>query len=189
LLLRRWQIQTDGLCQQEQREHGDHGTMIWFALMRAGLLLAILCACGGELRLRPLSLDVQGLSGRAERLVVLLFPVSAGQTCANVGLENVKSQRKFDLPAIEERGVTVIAYSEDAQGMPIQFGCTQIDYADIESPEASLRLSMRMASRSHMVPACRSSGPSSSSGCSVAVEWRRPSSVFARATRSIIRSS
>ena len=169
------------------------------------MLLAILCACGGELRLRPLSLDVQGLSGRAERLVVLLFPVSTGQTCANIGLENVKSlvaplsvtwtrsidgdQRKFELPAIEERGVTVIAYSEDAQGMPIQFGCTQIDYADIESPEASLRLSMRMAGRSHMVPACLSSGPSSSSGCSVAVEWRRPSSVFAGATRSTTRSS
>jgi hypothetical protein len=41
--------------------------------------------------------------------------------------------------------VTIVAYSEDAQGMPIQLGCTQIDFVDIESPEATLRLSMRVA--------------------------------------------
>lgn len=167
--------------------------------------LALLCACGGDVRLRPLALDVQGLSGRAERLVVLLFPASSGQTCAGVDLETVRSleapisvvwtrsvdgdMRKFELPAVEERSLTVIAYSEDAQGMPIQFGCAQIDYADIESPEASLRLSMRVASRLDIVPPCRSSGPSSSSDCSVAVEWRRPSSVSAGATRSTIPSS
>lgn len=179
--------------------------MIWFARMRAWPALAVLFACGGDVRLRPLALDVQGLSGRAERLVLLIFPESSGQTCSGVDLATVPGleaplraewtrsidgdQRKFELPPIEERSITVIAYSEDAQGMPIQFGCTQIDYADIESPEASLRLSMRVASRADIVPACRSSGPSSSSGCSVAVEWRRPSSAFAGATPSIIPSS
>ena len=178
--------------------------MIWFAPMRA-LALAFLVACGGDVRLRPLALDVQGLSGRAERLVLLIYPASSGQSCTGVDLSTVQSlvapfsavwtrsidgdQRKFELPSIEERSITVIAYSEDAQGMPIQFGCTQIDYADIESPETSLRLSMRLASRADIVPACRSSGPSSSSECSVAVGWRRPSSAFAGATRGTGRSS
>src|SRR5262245_23052916 len=111
------------------------------AMRRAWLALALLCACGEDVRLRPLVLDVQGLSGRAERLVILLFPASTGQTCADVDLENVRSldalfsaewtrstegnERHFELPIIDERNVTIIAYSEDVQGMPIQFGCTQ----------------------------------------------------------------
>jgi hypothetical protein len=172
--------------------------------MRAWPLVALLFACGEDLRLRPLVLDVQGLSSRAERLVVMLFPSSTGQTCVGLDLTNVETlaapivaewnraegtERSFELPAVEERSVTIVAYSQDAQGMPIQFGCTEIDYVDIESPEASLRLSMRMVSRAVIVPACRSSGPSSSSECSVAVEWRRRSSASARATRAIARSS
>ncbi len=157
------------------------------------------------MRFRPLALDVQGLSGRAERLVVLVFPASSEQSCAGIDLDNVRSldapfsaewvrstdgsARHLELPAIEERSVTIIAYSEDAQGMPIQLGCTEVDFVDIESPEASLRLSMRMASRFRIVPACPSSGPSSSSVCSVAVGWRRRSSAIERAIHAITRWS
>src|SRR5688572_4105738 len=172
--------------------------------MRAWLLVLPLLGCGEELRLRPLILDVQGLSSRAERLVVMLFPSSTGQSGVGVDLENVRSlsapisaewnraegsERSFEFPPIDERSVTVVAYSEDAQGMPIQFGCTEVEYVDIESPEATLRLSMRVTAAPSIVPACRSSGPSSSSECSVAVGWPRPFSAIERATRSIIRSS
>jgi hypothetical protein len=123
-------------------------------------LALVLLSCGEDVRLRPLVLDVQGLSSRAERLVVMLFPGTEEQTCVGLDLSNVNAlsapfmaewvraqggERRFEFPSIEERAVTIVAYSEDAQGMPIQLGCTQIDFVDIESPEATLRLSMRVA--------------------------------------------
>jgi hypothetical protein len=103
-------------------------------------------------------LDIQGLSARAVELTVMLFPGSDAPVCADLILEQVPSltspmtrtwtratdeERSLVFDSILEDRVVVVAYSEDETGAPIQLGCVEIDYLDLESPEASVRLSAR----------------------------------------------
>jgi hypothetical protein len=122
------------------------------------IVFGCVVACGPEVVLRPLELEIGGLSSRAEVLVVQLYPGSAGRTCDGVGLGSVKgltapymsswnrsaADRKLVLPDVEEDRVTVIVYSEDATGAAIQFACTEIAYEDLESPEFQIQLSARI---------------------------------------------
>ncbi len=48
------------------------------------------------------------------------------------------------LPEVQEGGVTLVAYAENAGGQPIQFACARIEYADIESPDVTVELSARV---------------------------------------------
>jgi hypothetical protein len=112
----------------------------------------------GDLILRPLDLTISGVSGRAEKLVIGVYPKSSGQTCQGVGLGNVQSlspptlyiwqrgqmDRATTLPPVEEEGLTIVVYTEDANATPIQFVCEEIDYADLEAPEVQLQLSTRV---------------------------------------------
>lgn len=145
------------------------GTFYRFVVARWAWLVAICLtwACGPRLLFRPLDLEVQGLSSRAERLVVLVFPEETGQRCAELSLEGApaltapisfvwerssEAPRQAEFPDIEGMTVTVVAYSEDASGTPIQFACDEIDYADVESPEITLTLSARNASLRSRAP-------------------------------------
>lgn len=125
----------------------------------ATLVLCLLAlGCGPETVHRPIELFLGGLSGQAQRLMVLLFPGDTGPACGEVTLDSVRGleaplsaewvrdgseQRGLTLPETDEGRVTIVAYSEDASGEVIQLACTRIDYADIESPDVSLQLSAR----------------------------------------------
>ncbi len=123
------------------------------------VVLAVLSVSGcGDLLLRPLELTISGVSGRAERLVIGVYPESSGQTCEGVGLGTVQAltppnvyvwqrgqmERTTTLPSVEEEGLTIVVYTEDANTAPIQFVCEEIDYADLEAPEVQLQLSARV---------------------------------------------
>lgn len=127
----------------------------------AGLVLAILGAlagCGPTVVHRPLELFVGGLSGRAETLVVLIFPGPGAPACPSIQLDTVQSReaphraewqragsekRGLALPDVDADQLTLVAYSEDAAGAAIQLACVELEYADLESPEVSLQLSTR----------------------------------------------
>lgn len=110
-------------------------------LVLAGLALA---ACGTEI-LRPLAIDVLGLSARAESFVLKIVPGDQ-LPCASVGIGSVgaleapyqsrwvrseNQPRRANLPTLEVEVLTVIAYSEDAAGTTIQYACRQLSFEDI----------------------------------------------------------
>ena len=111
--------------------------------------------CGDDAVLRPLSIDIQGLSSRAQVLVVQLIPGPSAPTCAQVNATNVTSlnapirlvwsrssdeERRLVAPDLAATRVTVVAHSEDAIGTLLQMGCRVVDYLDIESPEVEIPL-------------------------------------------------
>jgi len=115
-------------------------------------------ACGPTTVHRPLELYVGGLSGRAQALVVLLFPGEAAPDCATIDLEAVQAldaphraewrrddadARGVTLPEVDDDRVTIVAFSEDASGAAIQVACRALEYADLESPDVSIQLSAR----------------------------------------------
>lgn len=126
-------------------------------LVAAVALCALCVACGGREVRRPLDLRLGGLSVRADRLVLLLVLASDGLACDDVtpetaqGLDAVHraewvrsddaEARTLVLPDVGEEAMTVVAYAEDADGDVIQVACSQIEYADLESPDISLQLS------------------------------------------------
>lgn len=130
----------------------------WTTLGLECLVAASVCAsvgCGDDVILRPLSVDIQGLSSGAEVLIVQLIPGSQAPTCSQVSAANVTSfgapirlmwsrteggERRLAAPNVEADRVTVIAHSEDASGALLQLGCQEIDYLDIESPEVEIAL-------------------------------------------------
>ena len=115
-----------------------------------------LAACGDETRLRPLSLDIQGLSSRASLMVIQLVPGSDAPACATVNAMNVNGldapirlvwvrtdeSEKMPLaaPDVETENLTVIVHAEDAAGAVIQLGCREVNYLDLESPEVEILL-------------------------------------------------
>jgi len=111
--------------------------------------------CGEEALLRPMIVEVQGVSSQAERLVVKLasdasrpscgqMDASAAQSLENalelVWLRSSGDERRLSAPTIDSENVTVIAYTEDTNGTLIQLGCLEVDYLDIESPEIEIEL-------------------------------------------------
>ncbi len=131
--------------------------------MRAALIpLLVLAACGTEEINRPLPLEIDGLSARAQVLVLKVFEADTGQTCRGVTLDTVAAlaaeheqtwertsmaPRSLEVPALTTESMTIVAYALDAAGAPMQFLCTEIDFAGIsELPEGVLivTLSQRM---------------------------------------------
>jgi len=128
--------------------------------VRRLLALALLAGCGGDRFFRPLEIEIDGLSARADTLVLKLFPAESGQTCTAVTMESARelsapheatwrradgAERRFELPAIESDGITIIAYAlmNDA---PIQFLCRELSFAeiaDLEDGRLILSLSRR----------------------------------------------
>lgn len=122
------------------------------------LLLAVGCGQAPDVH-RPVALTIGGLSSRAERLVVKVFPESTGQTCIAVTLQTAGGlaapfevrwarseqggNRRLSLPEVDESRVTLVAHSEEADGRVIQFACLGLDYLDLESPEIFIMLSRR----------------------------------------------
>lgn len=127
------------------------------ARVRGAWLGALLLFGCGELILRSLDLSIEGLSGRAARLVIGVYPQSLSPGCRDLELDNVKAleppvvyvwergqpDRRVTLEPVEEEGLMILVYSEDDQGAPIQFGCREIAYKDLETPEVQLQLSAR----------------------------------------------
>ncbi len=125
-------------------------------MMASGLGLG---GCGEDPALRPMSVDVQGLSALAERLVVVFVTGDDAPLCTQVSLDNVttyigevelvwerasNADRFLEAGNFETDQLTVLAYTEDAGGAVIQVGCRQVDYLDIESPEVEVTLSVVM---------------------------------------------
>ncbi|MBI4818578.1 MAG: hypothetical protein HY791_20085 [Deltaproteobacteria bacterium] len=124
-----------------------------------GVLLALACvmaACGGA-ESRGLSIEVRGLSARAETLVVGLFP-DASQSCTGVSLASVATikaplERRWERSSgaprtlefdetIEAEKVTLVAYSLTAEAQPLQYLCHVVEYDSIRGLVA-VRLSDR----------------------------------------------
>lgn len=113
--------------------------------MRAwSLAAAALIACGSE-ALRPLAIDVLGLSARAETFVLKVVP-DGTLACATVGPGTVKAveapyetrwvrsedqPRRASFPALEVERITVVAHSEDSTGAVIQYACQELSFEDI----------------------------------------------------------
>jgi len=128
----------------------------------AALCASMLASCGGGDLYRPLSVEIEGLSARASELVLMVFPQETGQTCVGVDLaasaglmaphearwvRSDMTERAFSLPRIETEGITVVAYSVDDAGAPIQFGCRELSFdkvLDLELGVLYLALSRRV---------------------------------------------
>jgi hypothetical protein len=114
-----------------------------------------MAGCGGQDRSRALEIELEGLSARAEILVLKIFP-GTNVTCVTLNMENVSTtdapieaqwvrsdgtDRNFSLPSIEEEAITIAAYSQNAQGRSIQFVCQQLEFTDVANlPLGLLRL-------------------------------------------------
>lgn len=101
-------------------------------------------------------LDVEGVSGLAERLVVMIFAGADDRLCADISMETVKdtpasrtnawvrdegAPRSFVFEDVDEAEMTLVVFTEDASGAPIQFACRRVVYADLESPVQTIELS------------------------------------------------
>ena len=131
---------------------------------RWGFVLGVLgtLGCGQEIAYRPLILQLDRLSSRTDMLVVKVFPASepGAPVCATISLANVQQlatpspdqtvswsrsgseARRLDLPRVDDPSITLVAYGEDVGGSPIQLACADIVYAQLESPDVTLVLSM-----------------------------------------------
>jgi hypothetical protein len=108
------------------------------------LALLGLAACGPGLARRPLVVELEGLSARADTLVVKMFPESTGQTCQGVSVRTAPSlgaphfaqwtrgggERRLELPEIDDERLTLIAYGLRT-GEAIQFACREVSFSDI----------------------------------------------------------
>ena len=103
-------------------------------------------ACGGSEVARPLEIEIDGLSARAQTLVLKVFEDGTGRRCQGVTLESApalvsehaavwerssEAERRLTLPKVEQEGITIIAYALDVGGRPIQFVCSALSYEDI----------------------------------------------------------
>lgn len=119
--------------------------------------LAVLVGCGPEPVLRPLELELDGLSGQAEVLTVkILDPEQApgcGQIDASLALvldaERTVTWRRSDgaprelvLDGIGTRAIQIVAVATDAEGAPIQLGCAVYSFEALERPEQVLELEL-----------------------------------------------
>jgi hypothetical protein len=132
----------------------------------ATLALAAFASCGAPHIDRPLPIEIKGLSSRATKLILGVYPKSAMMSCQQTTVENVAmltppyhaewdresgADRTLELPTLDTDGVTIIAYSKDINSVTIQFACQYIEYKDLGGTalEASngvlvLTLSQRM---------------------------------------------
>lgn len=128
--------------------------------MLAGLcaLAGVAPGCGGGDATQPLAVEIQGLSARADVLVVKLIGRSTGQTCAGVSLttapqvsashtaqwvRSAMDERRLELPVLPEPSMTIIAYALDAASTPIQFLCHEVTFDAVTNlPEDVLFLTL-----------------------------------------------
>jgi hypothetical protein len=112
---------------------------------------------------RPLAVELKGLSARATKLVLAAFPASSGKACKDISLQNAASldppfrsewdrasamERELMLPPIGEDGAAVYAYSVDMNGTTIQFVCYDVTFegiGDLEYGILTLILSKRVS--------------------------------------------
>lgn len=122
-------------------------------LLVIGLLS--LAACGPTVARRPLFLDIAGVSGDAEKLVVKLVDGEKDVACTAVTLETAPSvaadqelvwvrssgaERVLSFDEVDLESFTLLVYTEDAQMVPIQLACQELTYADIEIPDRTIEL-------------------------------------------------
>ncbi|MBK8014190.1 MAG: hypothetical protein IPK13_22925 [Deltaproteobacteria bacterium] len=163
--------------------------------------------CGNS-AYRALNVDVQGLSGRAEILEVLVLDGQRGPNCSEIRLDNVLDRagaqasgavqsrrwtrgsgapRLLAFEPVEVSYVVVVAYTLDEAGQPLQIACVGVDYSELESPEVTLHLSPAIAD---IVSPWRTYlGLSSLSSFSDEAGWLRPMLRGASMIRAIARWS
>lgn len=122
------------------------------------VLLILAASCGARLVLRPLELDLTGLSGQAQSLEVKLAEPRAAPPCDQLdpaGAASIEAEqsavwqrgtdpgRTLIIDAFEGERVLVIAIARDRSGMPIQLGCKVFEYAELERPEQVIELTMQ----------------------------------------------
>lgn len=110
--------------------------------------------CGGEPSVfRPVEVDLQGLSPRADVLVVAWFD-GDGVDCLALQTTDVRDlapdaestwqsgeePRRLQLPESPGLEGTFVAYTQ-ANGEVLQLGCRQVRFDELETPEISLLLS------------------------------------------------
>lgn len=110
-------------------------------------------ACGGREAYRPVLVEINGLSGQVQRLVVQLIPESHGIACAAVSAETVAglmgphrvvwergAERVLVLPSIDEPSATLTVSAEGADGRVLQWACKELTYFELEAPEVVIDL-------------------------------------------------
>lgn len=129
--------------------------------MRVGLIIAAasmaLLGCEPRLALRPVELDLEGLSSQAQTLNVGVDLADSTPSCAELTpatalalspLRRVtwtRGQdvgRTLELEAVDDMSVRIFAVSLDAAEQPLQIGCDTIDFEAVERPERRLVLRM-----------------------------------------------
>lgn len=126
--------------------------------MRAALAALILIGCEGRLALRPVELELDGVSGQAETLVVGVESATAVPTCAELTPDRALAldvarratwtrgqdeERTLFLDPVDDMTVRVWAVSRDAALRPLQIGCDTLAFEDVERPERRLVLRMQ----------------------------------------------
>lgn len=155
-------------------------------------VFVVISSCGTS-AYRTLNVDVQGLSGRAEALEVLVLDGQGAPNCSEIRLDNVVAigasgaswatqsrrwtrasgaSRSLTFEPISASHVVVVAFTTDEAARPLQIACAEVDYSELESPEVTLHLSAAIA---RIVRSWRASlALSSSSSFSDAAGWLRP---------------
>lgn len=121
-------------------------------------MVAVASGCGTSELIRPLPVEIEGLSARASVLVLKVFPADAFQSCQGIELSTAvglstphevrwqrasMADRVLEIPAINTERLTIVAYSLDANGAPMQFSCSELDFAGIgELPEGVLIITL-----------------------------------------------
>ncbi|MEL6187058.1 MAG: hypothetical protein AAFU79_20725 [Myxococcota bacterium] len=113
-------------------------------------------ACDPRLVLRPVELDIQGLSASVQTLVVAVDSPDpgCGGLSASTALDRQPLQqqtwtrgqmtdRSLEIEAVSEMEVMIWAVGRNSDDVPIQFGCDRFAFEDVEVPERTLVLRMQ----------------------------------------------
>lgn len=121
----------------------------------AGLGL-VLGACGPQLVLRPVELDIVGVQADVVRLDVLVLDPDTHPPCALIGPLDLpgfdpvlqaswrredERARQLGLDAVELEEVRLVVAGYDELETPIQVGCLDLAFAGLEQPEVEINLS------------------------------------------------
>lgn len=125
-------------------------------LLAGSVFLLAAGGCDPRQVLRPVELDLQGLSASVEVLRVAVDRPEPGCTglTAPAALDREPfeqqtwtrgqtSERTLLLEPVPEMEVMIWAVGLDRESTPIQFGCDRFGFADVELPERTLVLRMQ----------------------------------------------
>lgn len=121
------------------------------------ILFLLALGCGDTLALRPVEIDLVGLSAQADQLTLLIAPPEDVGPCPQLDAARAlaipatrswvwrradDAPRTVTLEGLEEEALAFVAVAEDADGRLIQLACADWTFAELERPETTVDLHM-----------------------------------------------